>query len=102
MKLNLKRDSAYADGVRDYKVILDNQVIGNISDGQTQQFDISEGAHTLYLKLDWARSNKISFNANSSEELNFTCVSSLKGSAVLLAIVYATFLFWKYIKLERV
>ncbi len=100
--ITIERESAYADKIRNYKVILDNEVIGEIGDGQTYSFNAKEGTHTLFLKLDWARSNKMTFESVGDETIHFKCVSSLKGSAVLLTIVYATFLFWRYIKLERV
>jgi len=101
-KLIIERESAYADSLRNYKVAVDGKVIGQVADGQTQSFDIRPGDHTLRLNLNWGRSTRIPFMAHEGEEVRFRCVSSLTGGRIWLAILYATVLSHKYIKLERV
>lgn len=100
--INIKRDSSYADKLRSYKVILDGEVVGELADGQSKSFNVEPGTHTLYMKIDWARSNKLTFRSAGTQTLNFRCGSNLKGAKVFLAIVYATILPHKYINLERI
>lgn len=49
-----------------YKVVLDGNIIGHIKNGEEKEFDIPEGNHDLFLKIDWCRSNVLSFKDNGS------------------------------------
>jgi hypothetical protein len=97
----LERDSAYADKLRKYLVILDGSKIGKIGDGQTQKFDVTPGIRTLYLQIDWCRSKKVTFRVVENKISRLRCGSNLKGGRVLLAIFYVFFLSTDYIKLEQ-
>lgn len=97
----IERKSGYADSLRNYKVILDDELIGEIADGETKAFDIKPGTHTLQLSIDWAKSNELSFKFTGSN-IKFKCSNALRGPRVFLAIIYATFLSHKYLKLERI
>jgi len=100
--LHIKRDSAYADRIRNYTVILDGNTIGEIADGESKSFDLEPGPHTLRLKIDWARSNDIAFQSDTNESIHFRCISSIAKEKVWLAIFYALLLPHKYILLERI
>lgn len=99
--ITITRESGYADKLRNYKIIIDGKVIGEIGDGQTKTFDVNKGSHTLSLGADWAKSNEITFDF-SDKEVRFKCENALKGLRILIAIFYATFLSHKYLKLHRV
>jgi hypothetical protein len=102
MKISIKRESAYTDSLRKYKVELDGVLIGEIANGANETFPIKPGVHTLRLKIDWARSNEVEFRTTTkSKTAHFRCVSSLKGARAWLAFIYI-FLPHKYIKLERI
>jgi len=101
-KIILERESQYADKQRAYKVVLDGEAIGDIYDGERKTFIVESGAHTLSLKIDWARSNKVGFVASKNEKTHFKCANRAKGFRVLLAIIYGTVLSQRYNKLERV
>jgi hypothetical protein len=101
-KLIIERESAYAGNLRNHKVVVDGKVIGRVADGQTQSFDIESGDHSVWLKVDWARSAKTPFKVGEGQEVRFKSTSPLKGSRLLLGIVYATILSHRYITLERV
>ena len=55
--IKINRETDYADMMRSYKIVLDNEFLGKINRGETRSFQIKEGRHTLYLKIDWCRSN---------------------------------------------
>lgn len=99
--ITITRENGYADKLRNYKVIIDSKVVGEIADGQTKTFDVSKGSHTLRLGVDWAKSNEVEFDS-SGKEIRFKCGNALKGLRIILAIFYATFLAHKYLKLQRV
>lgn len=100
--INIKRESGYADKLRAYKVQVDGTVIGTIADGESKDFDVQPGAHTLRLTVDWAGSNVVEFQSGQKKVIHFRCGSRAKGSKILLAVVYSFFLFKKYIELERI
>jgi hypothetical protein len=98
--LRLMRDSGLADRFRAYKVILDGNAIGEIKDGEKREFDVPSGRHQLYLKLDWCRSNIVVFETHENT-VEFECGSNLRGIKFFLGIVYATFLYNRYIWLKQ-
>ena len=60
--LILKREiENWTDVTRAYKVFIDAVEVGNIKNGETKQYELSEGAHTLQLKIDWCSSNTENF-----------------------------------------
>lgn len=70
--IRIKRGKEYKNKQRDYKVILNEKVIGKISHGQEKEFDAAPGVHDLYLKIDSACSNKITFEIDK-EVVEFEC-----------------------------
>ncbi|MEB3343631.1 hypothetical protein [Okeania sp.] len=98
--LKLKRDSGSVDLLRAYKVVLDGNIIGYIKNGEEREFDIAEGNHDLFLKIDWCRSNVLSFKDNANT-VNFECGSSCRGWKAFLVIIYIIFLPNKYLWLKK-
>lgn len=98
--LKIKRYSAWVDAFRKYKIILDGKEIGKIKNGESLEFPIEQGEHSLVLKIDYARSNKVSFSSNN-ENVEFVCGSNLKGWKILLTPIYSIFLFNQYVRLEQ-
>jgi len=98
--IKLKRDSGWADRARAYKVVLDDEVIGSIKNGEEKEFDVHVGRHELFLKIDWCSSNSISFDADGSV-LNFECGSSLRGWKIFMAMIYIIFIRNKYLWLKQ-
>lgn len=99
--IKLKRDSGWADKARAYKVVLDDNVIGKIKYGEKIEFDVPDGNHKLFLKIDWCRSNSVDFDVSSSTVF-FECGSSLRGWKIFLYILYIIFLRNKYLWLKKV
>lgn len=77
--ITITRNSGYIDRFRKYKVVVDGEVIGTLTNGETKSFDINAGKHALCLTVDWARSNVVELTASDSDEVKFKCSSSLRG-----------------------
>ena len=92
----------YRDRLRNYKIIIDGQNYGEIGNGETIDIDIESGQHTMYLKIDWCRSNKIDFHVLDNEILEFECANSMRGWRILFNIIYITFLRNKYLTLKKI
>jgi hypothetical protein len=90
-----------AELLREYSVVLDEQVIGALKLNQSLDYDVEPGKHQLYLKIDWCRSNIVYFQSDG-ETIEFECGSNVQGWRVLLTIFYITL--WKdqYLWLRRI
>lgn len=98
--IKVNRLTGYTDKIRKYKVIIDDEQVDTLKDGETKCFEMPEGEHTIYLKIDWCRSNKVKFSINKDEIIEFDCDSSLRSWRIFLNLIYITFLKNKYIWLK--
>jgi hypothetical protein len=98
--LSLKRDSGFADRLRDYRVLLDGREIGRIGNGEDKDFAVTSGHHQLVVKIDWCRSNIVTFDIAEDQSAKFICGSSLTGTRRAFAIFYVFFAPWKYLWLR--
>ena len=71
--VKISRISEFASKFRKYKIIVDGDNMGTIKDGKTVEIPVQPGEHELYLKIDWCRSNKITFNIADEEQVQFRC-----------------------------
>ena len=90
-KIQIKRDSGWADRVRNYKVLVDDVEIGEIGNGKIETYNLEPGQHTLQLTIDWCSSNEIAFELAPRETMKFSCGSSLRGSNIFRAAWVAFF-----------
>lgn len=98
--IKITRDSGYADRVRKYKVICNGEEVAKIGNGESIEFETKPGEKEIYLKIDWCRSNKIIVNVPPGGEVSLQAGSSLRGTAVFMAIVYVLFMPHKYLWLR--
>jgi hypothetical protein len=70
----IKRVTCYADKFRAYKVLLDGTEIGDIRQGESKQFPVQEGKHTLQLNIDWCTSEPVTFDL-VDKPITFVCGS---------------------------
>jgi hypothetical protein len=99
--LKITRDSGYADALRAYQVIVDGKRVGNLKAGETKQFPVSVGPHSLSLKIDWCGSNTIQFTAAEADDLAFYAKSNLRGSKLWNALWHVIFARDSYLVLEQ-
>src|SRR5829696_5228968 len=69
----LRRVPQFWDRIRKYQVFLDGAQIGEISRDETLNLSVEPGEHKIRLKLDWTRSNTLSFNARADENVYLEC-----------------------------
>ncbi|MFD0975423.1 hypothetical protein [Salinimicrobium gaetbulicola] len=95
-KLRIHRSNQWYGGVRDYKIFLDNQKIGEVGKGDTKEFNIPDGEHQLFAKIDWFETEKVSLNLEKDEEREIVLKSSEKSKwtipiiFILPGLVYLT------------
>ncbi|MFA5471601.1 MAG: hypothetical protein WC219_06105 [Acholeplasmataceae bacterium] len=101
----ISRIDTYVDSLRTYKIIIDKQVVGKIKNGKTLELDLDDftGIKTIYLKIDWCRSNKIKID-NDDRNTRLLCGPSMMGRNIwipFLAFYYITFGYYKYLWLKK-
>jgi len=85
-KIIIQRTSENFNRLRDYRIYIDGEKIGTVADGETKDFVISEGQHSIIAKIDWASSPEISFDIKDSETEIFK-VGGFKGGNQLILIM---------------
>jgi hypothetical protein len=97
--VTVRRDKGWADSLRKYRILLDGVEIGRLREGEVLRQEISDGQHVIEARIDWASSQPLRFEAQSSDRLVLV-KSALRGRRVLLAVFYAIFAWRRYLTLE--
>lgn len=101
--LRITRTSEYANRLRKIRLVLDNKELSLIANGETKDFEITAGVHTLQAKIDWCSSNRLTFTVAESGIKSFDLSSFAKKSTlgIFSAIYYITFGAGKYLNIEE-
>jgi hypothetical protein len=100
--IKIQRKHEFINLFRDYRLFVDGQKIGSISDGQEKEFNVTSGKHLLVAKIDWCSSKTISFEINDNGTKSFT-LSGFKNKLIrdlfrygllLLVIVFSLSSYW--------
>jgi hypothetical protein len=98
--IKLKRDSGFTDRFRAYQVVLDGAVIAEIKNGKEIEFHATPGKHSVFLSIDWCRSNPVEFE-NSGADVELECGSNSRGAKVFSALKNVTSNTDQYIWLKK-
>tara|TARA_B110000967_G_C18373659_1_gene311782 strand:+ start:73 stop:510 length:438 start_codon:yes stop_codon:yes gene_type:complete len=66
-KIIIKRNSEWNNKARLIGIYIDGEKVGTINDGETQEYEVGNGKHEIFAKIDWCRSPKIELNIEESE-----------------------------------
>lgn len=99
--LTISRDNVYRDKLRSYKIMIDGNCYDEIKCGEIKNINLDPGNHTIYLKIDWCRSNKIDFTISENETVEFECGNSMNECRFIVPIIYITFLKNKYLWIRK-
>ncbi|RYZ81010.1 MAG: hypothetical protein EOP06_24275 [Proteobacteria bacterium] len=99
--IKIVRGRYYADWARKYKIVLDGTEVGKIAGNSTWESSLPPGRHTLVLKVDWCRSQIITFDSFEDSNLTFDARPKLTGWKIVFAI---TMIFFpkSYIRLSQI
>jgi len=100
--VNLKREKSYSDGLRKYKIYIDDVYVSEISAGTSLNLNVPRGKHKIYLKIDWCSSNVLDINCLDEEAINLECGNALKGYKKLFTLLYISFLRKDYLWIKEV
>lgn len=100
MKVQIVRRAGWIDWLRAYKIVVDGRVVGKVGNGDSAEFDVAPGRHTIQLRIDWCGSPTLEFHAAEGRRVKFMA-RSLSGFRVLLACLFAIFWWNGYFALEQ-
>ena len=93
--LRLRRDRAYVDKLRAYKLFVDDVEAGSIKQGETLALNIGRGPHRIRLGVDWCSSPELTVDGGG--DIDLVC---RPAATPVTAIFYALFLRKAYIDLR--
>ena len=97
--ISITRDSGFADMFRNYQVVIDGIVAGEIGNGKRLVLKVPPGKHQMQIKIDWCTSNTVAFEADEKTR-EFQCGSNLRGIKLLLSLLFITLFREQYIWLR--
>jgi hypothetical protein len=95
--IKIKRGWQYNNLVRPYTVLLDGEWAGKIMNEDQIELPIAAGAHSLQLKVDWCRSNIVSFSIAADEAATFEC----GAVSIFTSLFYVVFRPSRYLWLRQ-
>lgn len=87
--IRITRASQYADGARAYRIVIDGVERGKIKRGETKEFEVENGVHTVCAKMDWCGSPELCVEVNDSV-VELVVGNALIGVKHLLSGLYMT------------
>ena len=67
----INRTSEYLNRLRNYDVYINEKKVDTISNGETKEFNISAGQHSILIKIDWCSNQTLLVNINDNETKSF-------------------------------
>ena len=86
--LIIKRKAELANRFRDYKVYINGQKAGTIANGNTEEYALPPGAHTVYCKIDWCTSNAVEVSGDT-DHIKILQVCGFKHAAWIMPVAVA-------------
>lgn len=99
-KVTIHRNEAFFNMYRDYKIFVNDTLIGQISNHKTYEFEIEEESK-LCIKIDWCSSNIINLQPQGND-IVISSQCTLNSWKMLAYPLYLTVLKDKYLLLEEV
>lgn len=83
--IRVKRSSEYINAIRVYEVLIDGVSVGTIRNGETKEFPVSAGRHSVVAKIDWCSSPEVVVDVDEGQTVDLK-VGGFKYSQVLMPI----------------
>lgn len=85
----------WTDRLRRYEVVIDGVIVGRLANGESSVFEVPVGAHDVFLKIDWCRSEKVALDLVVGQKAILRC----RGRNPLAALYWITFGRRRYVKM---
>lgn len=84
-RLIVKRKREWMNWVRDFSIVLDDKKVGSVSNGDAEEFQLTEGDHRLKVKMDWCGSETHSFSISANQTYTVKICTYKYSQLILLA-----------------
>ena len=98
-KIKIQRTSKFTNKMRDYQIFIDGQKVGKISDGETKEFEVTTGKHSVTAKVDWCSSPDVLINIGDGET---KCLAVDVSKNATIVPFYTIFCKNKYLILNEI
>lgn len=86
-KVVFEREDQFANKMRNYQILANEKIIGEIANGGKETIDLEPGTYTFQIKVDWCVSRTYTVELGGTNTMHFKCGSPLKGWRILLSSV---------------
>ena len=100
--IRITRATRLIDLFCEYQIYIDDVYRGSIEGGDTMEFEVENGRHTVYAKYGWGGSKELCVDVNDSiVELELSCVVTWKTALLFpIALSYCFFRSNEYLTLK--
>ncbi|MBP1841743.1 hypothetical protein [Formosa algae] len=92
-KIRVERNSEWNNKARAIGIYIDGEKVGTINDGETQEYELENGKHEIFAKIDWCSSPKIELNIAQNESKTIK-LSGFKYSKWIFPALLGIMLFY--------
>lgn len=89
--IKIQRGSGFADKIRNYKVFINDEQVGIISEGEIKEYNVSPGTYTISTKIDWAGSKDVIVNLKENDVVNLK-VENYTAKHWLISVYFIAFI----------
>ncbi len=89
--IKIQRGSGFADKIRNYKVFINDEQVGIISEGEIKEYNVCPGTHTISTKIDWAGSKDVIVNLKENDVVNLK-VENYTAKHWLISVYFIAFI----------
>ena len=95
----LNRTSEFINRLRNYGVFIDGKKVGTIANGETKEYNVSPGLHTILTKIDWCSSQVVTFDISDGGVKNFE-VGAFKNARWLMPAAFIVIVLSYIVKIK--
>ncbi len=96
-KIIISRSSEWMNRLRTFKILINNNQVGALKNGGTEEFSVQPGTNSVQCKVDWYSSRPLSIDIKEGETVYLRVRSGMKLYWLfMVAIIAGVFLVFYY------
>jgi hypothetical protein len=86
-KLIIKKTYEWNNIMKNFRIYINDSMIGSVGNGKTAEFDLKPGKYTLKSKVDWLKSKTIEFEIKKNETKEIELLGFKYGTLILPILI---------------